>query len=403
MSFERVCWTAIAVAAAWFGWSGLAHSATVGASSCSLSDVQAALNSARDGDTVTVPAGTCTWSGTLTLSRGLHLKGAGPSATRVTVGGTIQMSKHSSYHTALSGFAFSKSGGGNSARILVVNGAWDGAPPLIFDNTFTLNGAGAIRYQTNGGVIYGNTFTGTWDESAILHKNDADRESWVTADTFGVRDTTGTRNLYVEDNVFNNMPNQATDFDDGSRVVFRRNTLNQSSFNSHGWATSPVGIRHFEIYDNTFRYSDTSVNQSWHIWIRGGTGVIHGNQIANLVGQMWGDKQEIHFTIRGAEDARPQGSCGNVSYPVPRQLGQSHNGTRYVTDPIYMWGNSGTQAVSTGWNWGNPCGLSFSNFWQAGRDYVFGSPKPGYSPFVYPHPLRAGVVRPAPPSQMVVN
>jgi hypothetical protein len=313
------------------------------------------------------------------------------------------MAKHASFSTALSGFAFSKSGGGNASRILIVDGSWAGAPPLIFDNTFTVNGSGAIRYQTNGGVIFRNVFTGTWDESALVHKIDSDRESWATGDTFGSKDTNGTRNLYVEDNTFNNMPNQATDFDDASRVVFRYNTLNQSSFNSHGWDTSPVGIRHFEIYNNAFRYSDSSVNQNWHIWIRGGTGVIFGNQIDNLIGQMWGDKPEIHFSIRGAEDVRPQGACSNVSYPVPRQLGQSHNGTSYVTDPIYVWGNTGTQSIAAGWNWGNPCGLNFATFWQAGRDYVLGSAKPGYTPYVYPHPLRADVPRPTPPAQVTVN
>ncbi|MBK8185446.1 MAG: hypothetical protein IPK63_22095 [Candidatus Competibacteraceae bacterium] len=81
-------------------------------------------------------------------------------------------------------------------------------------------------------------------------------------------------------------------------------------------------------------------NQNWTIWIRGGTGVIYNNQIANVAGSYWGNKSELKFTIRGAEDARPQGSCSNVKYPVPRQLGQNHNGVSYFTDPIYFWGNT---------------------------------------------------------------
>lgn len=372
--------------------------ATIDAASCSAADVQSAISAASDGDTVAVPAGNCTWSGTITLNKGIHLRGAGSSSTRITVSGVINMSKHTTYNTSLSGFGFSKSGGGNAVRILVVGGGWTGAPPLIFDNTFTVNNSGAVRYETNGGIVFRNVFSGTWDESALVHKINNDQDSWATADTFGSRDSNGSRNLYVEDNTFNNMPNQATDFDDASRVVFRHNTLNQSSFNSHGMDTSPVGVRHFEIYDNDFRYSDASVNQNWHIWIRGGTGVIFNNKIANLVGQMWGDKPELHFSIRGAEDARPQGSCSSVSYPVPRQLGQSHNGSNYTTDPIYIWGNTGTQAISAGWNWGNPCGLNFSSFWQSGRDYVTGSAKPGYSPYAYPHPLRSSnIARPSEP------
>ncbi|MFO1152694.1 MAG: LamG-like jellyroll fold domain-containing protein [Rhodospirillales bacterium] len=41
-----------------------------------------------------------------------------------------------------------------------------------------------------------------------------------------------------------------------------------------------------------------------------------------------------------------------------------------------------------GWNWGNPCGLSFSTFFQWGRDGVnTGAAKPGYTAYTYPHPL----------------
>src|SRR5208337_2610859 len=38
------------------------------AASCSQANVQTAMNSANDGDTVIVPAGTCTWSGGPTFS-----------------------------------------------------------------------------------------------------------------------------------------------------------------------------------------------------------------------------------------------------------------------------------------------------------------------------------------------
>lgn len=380
-----------------------ANAATVNAASCSLADVQSAILAARDGDTVAVPAGNCTWSGTLNLGKGIHLRGAGRDSTRITMTGTIAMQKHSTFRVALSGFSLSKSGGGNASRILIVSGSWSGAPPLIFDNTFTVNGSGTIRYETNGGVIFKNIFNGQWDDSAIQHKNDSGWESWTTADTYGVRDTTGTQNLYVEDNTFNNMPNQATDFDDAARIVFRYNTLNQSSFNSHGRDTSPIGIRHFEIYNNSFRYDDSGVNQNWQIWIRGGAGVIFNNHIANLIGQMWGDKPEISFSIRGAEDVRPQGSCSNVSYPVPHQIGHGYNGTAYVMDRIFMWNNTGNPVVSAGWNWGNPCGLNFSTFWQSGRDYAFNTQKSGYVPYTYPHPLRSSAPLPAPPTQVQVN
>jgi hypothetical protein len=162
--------------------------------------------------------------------------------------------------------------------------------------------------------------------------------------------------------------------------------------------TSPVGVRHFEVYNNTFIHAggtDQIANQNWAIWIRGGTGIIANNSIANISGSWWGDKPELKFSIRGAEDVRPQGDCASVSYPVTRQLGQNYNGTSYFTDPIYIWGNTGATEISAGFGWGNPCGLDFNTFWQSGRDYVLNSAKPGWTAYTYPHPL---LTASAPPS-----
>jgi hypothetical protein len=136
--------------------------------------------------------------------------------------------------------------------------------------------------------------------------------------------------------------------------------LTYSSFNSHGWDTSPVGVRHFEVYENQFLHAggtDDIANQNWSIWIRGGTGVIFDNVLDDIAGSYWGNKDEVRFSIRGAEDARPQGACSDVTYPVPHQIGQSHDGANSVTDPIYLWGNTGAVAIAADWNWGNPCGV----------------------------------------------
>jgi hypothetical protein len=176
--------------------------------------------------------------------------------------------------------------------------------------------------------------------------------------------------------------------------VNRHNVFNNSESNSHGLDTSQTGMRHFEVYSNQFNNSRDSTqlsNENQAVWIRGGTGVIYNNFFTDLAGNFWGDKPEIRLNIRGAEDVRPQGSCSQVSYPVPRQLGQNHNGTSYFTDPIYIWGNTGTIGISADWEWGNPCGFTWSNFFQWGRDGVnTGVAKPGYVAYTYPHPLVSG-------------
>jgi len=52
-----------------------AQANTFNAASCSSSNVQTAINSASNGDTVVVPSGSCTWSAQVTISTGITLQG----------------------------------------------------------------------------------------------------------------------------------------------------------------------------------------------------------------------------------------------------------------------------------------------------------------------------------------
>src|SRR5437773_5444316 len=57
------------------------EAATISAASCSRTDVANAVASAAAGDTVTIPAGTCSWSSTLSITKGITLMGAGEGKT----------------------------------------------------------------------------------------------------------------------------------------------------------------------------------------------------------------------------------------------------------------------------------------------------------------------------------
>ena len=59
---------------------------TIQAKSCSLADVQTAVDSAHSGDTVDVPVGSATWNSNLTLTKGLMLRGAGIGNTIIISG-----------------------------------------------------------------------------------------------------------------------------------------------------------------------------------------------------------------------------------------------------------------------------------------------------------------------------
>src|SRR3989304_7316481 len=60
------------------------YAETIYATSCSFGDVQTAVNAASSGDTVVVPAGSCTWSSVLTLSstKAIILQGNETNITR---------------------------------------------------------------------------------------------------------------------------------------------------------------------------------------------------------------------------------------------------------------------------------------------------------------------------------
>jgi hypothetical protein len=58
-----------------------ANGAVLEAKSVLLADVQAAVRAAADGDTVTVPAGTATWTATLDINKNITLQGAGAAST----------------------------------------------------------------------------------------------------------------------------------------------------------------------------------------------------------------------------------------------------------------------------------------------------------------------------------
>ncbi|MBK8185445.1 MAG: hypothetical protein IPK63_22090 [Candidatus Competibacteraceae bacterium] len=203
--------------------------------------MSSAISSAVVGDTVQIPAGSCSWSG-VSINKPIHLKGAGIGQTNITVSG-ISITKQATGIIRISGFSFSKSGGGNESKGITIGGSWQAEPVIFQDNKFTISNSGLFSLNVAGGVIIANnSFTGDWDDSFIQPKDNTDSgNSWGTADTLGARDTTGKRNHYIEGNNFYGGTNQGIDCDDSTRCVYRYNNSNLFIFNTHGMATSPQG------------------------------------------------------------------------------------------------------------------------------------------------------------------
>jgi hypothetical protein len=366
------------------------QAATINVASCSQANVASAIALAGPGDTVQVPAGTCSWSGGISFT-GIQLIGAGSSTSgTVITAGLVTMTKHATQYTRLSGFRFT----GTDEHIYA--GGSPSAKPYIIDNNYIRsdisgNAARAVHLSANGGLLHHNQFTAVnWTNADVF--NIQTSENWSQAPTLGADDTTGERNIYFEDNTFTNIVETMPDGDMGSRIVIRHNIYVDSSIVFHGGApndSSPNGgTRQFEVYNNTFDRVSNSIPVNKWIWVRGSSGVIANNSMERSDSpdmSTYPNKPEILLTV----------GCPNP-YPMQYQVGQSNQTQENPpTHPLAIFGNTG--AGTTDGNFitvagsntaGPPCSTP-NNYIQKGRDYVLSNTW-GWTPYTYPHPLTLG-------------
>jgi hypothetical protein len=270
--------------------------------------------------------------------------------------------------------------------------------------------------------VYANSFGGTLCAAnflgcfitingAIQIVNEA-YQMYASPSTLGTLDATGTGNVYYEDNYFLGFWQAMSGLDDGARAVFRHNILDNSALGSHGPDTSNVGARQWEITDNTFHYDNMNpgacegYNINYFFFIRGGTGIIADNDIADVnSGSCYGDKPEIVITVMNLRRRAGPNACwganiSGIQYPSPRQFGFGYvaggagndviGQYRGDSEPAYIWNNRGASVIAlqdySGAECTNPD--STSSYVQLGRDY-FTSPKPNFVKYPYPHPLTA--------------
>jgi len=321
--------------------------------------------------------------------------------------------------------------GTGTARGIAMLWANNGLPILIHDCWIesSTNGGDSISADTNRGVIWNCSFDSSpfsMAPLALQHKDESSvTGSWSKPSTMGMADTTGMNNLYVEDCDFHAFLN-AFDNDDSGRIVVRHSIFDNAGFGTHGADTSSVGQRYFEVYDNQFifnAYTDgTTFNLNWWFFVRGGTFVVADNVMPDIVSQDYGVKPAFNMTVMnlqrngGPNPCWGAGTSGGAAYPAPRQVGLGRvTGTRgndsmaYVGDsePAYIWNITGSPLIQfSDYGAGEPSSCTGStydtsaNYIVAGRDYYVGTPKPGYTKYTYPHPLRAGTTGPSVPSNL---
>ncbi len=386
-----------------------AHANTINAASCQVSDVQNAINSASNGDTVVVPGGSCTWTSNLTITKTITLQGAGVGSTNIThnASGTqdhlIQFNGPASGLIRITGFSWL--GGGYNHRFIECNGsAYSNAPFRIDHNRFVggadgsgSGAAGLIDNFSCAGLIDHNDFN-TADNAEDIHNNGDGNAGWTENVIIG-----GANMLFVENNTFedshtggNFYGNSAIQSYNGSRLTFRNNTLTGSQVDEHGTA-GYVGARWWEIYDNTWVVANNTV-QDKYMDLRGGSGLVYNNHKT-------GQSSNAAIVVREEDTG---------AWPLAYQIGSGINGG---TDDHNSCGG-GTLNSSPAHFWGNdsnmPVNSATSNV-VLSRDFLVTSGQPSaipaqqvstdtcsstynYVPYTYPHPLQNGSSAPAPPT-----
>ena len=262
--------------------------ATVLHSDGSAANVRSLHKSAQNGDTIMLPAGNFNWDSQISITKAITLQGAGPGATNITSsytgGQAVAITCVPGQTTIIRDFTVGNTSAANC--FFYVTGS--GIRQYRFTNlSFSGSGHWAIWISSPGdrtkgegayGVIDSCTWSGGRSGLFVRDNPNANPNSWNRPMTFGTEEA-----VYVEDCTFtavSQFPNAniGMDGDNGCRIVFRHNTLQDYCVGTHGADSSgPINsaLQH-EVMHNTFTVTD-GVGQSFCIQFRGGTGVVFDN------------------------------------------------------------------------------------------------------------------------------
>jgi hypothetical protein len=326
MSPAKKLWPLVAIVLGIVAAEGLANAKTVTAPSCELAAVQSAVTSASAGDTVVIPAGQCTWTGTLSITKPLTLTGAGTANDSPSTFGATAVTTVITDNSGTDNSLISVGGitAGQFVRISLLDleptaGTQVGWPVVIVGKC-SAAGCGSFRLDN---IVWGKTNSwvyqptldtqtlvstdnifGVVDHNTVAPGSASDRSpefininhtswlgvgaygdnSWASADSFGTDQAVYLENndIWLSENPVteNEFPAQGgTNGAGGGRIVGRFNHLtlsNAGPFAYHGTETSGRSRsgRAFEIYGNDF---DCVGNCNVFAGFRGGTGFVFGN------------------------------------------------------------------------------------------------------------------------------
>lgn len=344
--------------------SGTTWTCTAGSTSA---NVNSALSSGSDGMTITLDAGSYTWTASLStsISKGFTLICASEGACTMTMNGPLWQWANwgsTSKLYRISGFVFNAVdpyfiwlyGTGSSTATMTqlrfdhneVNVASSASDIITFGEVTGVN-------TTIFGVIDHNTFaTASGNSRWIVMYDQAGAGTWPTG-RFG-----SANNLFIEDNAFtdqcmNNAGNAALDTDGGPHSwVVRYNAFTNTRIEHHGYYWSFPGPSSSEVYNNTFNHTCGQTDGSYSFKHQGsGEWIVFNNTVtASSKGsphilQNYRSFYDFENACDGtdAEDGNRTPTGTYHGYPCNRQPGRNSAGT---LRPQYYWNNQWWDATS---------------------------------------------------------
>ncbi len=384
---------------------------TINAASCSRNDVQNAINSAQDGDTVAIPSGNCTWTSQVQINnKGITLRGAGVGHTVITNGYSsdevLKINLRSGNSTTnITGFTINadRRDTGSNGVIELVGGGLNQfrIHHMEILNLLERGIVVSMRGQQVSGLIDHVTFSmpgssGGSKAISILGTGPEEHQPFSRPFELG-----SNKFIFIEDCTFNfgGRHDGALDAYAGARYVFRHNVVNNTNVEHHGADSGGYrGVHSFEIYENTFVCSEGCSSQRKH-YFRSGSGVIFNNTYS-------GNYKGMDVTnYRSDKSHAPWGRCngsspwdenrpGGSGYACLDQIGHifgTSTGGSNTLQGLYEWGNTHD---------GNNVNITVSSHnadvhIKASRDFFNDTVRPGYVPYTYPHPLQNASAPPA--------
>lgn len=384
--------------------SGVSRPLLFQASTCGSVDVQAAINAASPGATVTVPAGSCNWTNpssntpAVNITKAITLQGAGVGVTIITDttgtgSGEVPLDT-SADNYRVTGFTFKTSEGANFFSGYVIGHAGYRVDHCEFTNT---SGANRHTIEVQGyGVIDSNIFNdraeiAVWGIDSSGIGSDANVAGWNTASSIG-----GANNTFVENNTFtwgSAFGDGIVDGYNGARIVVRYNDIVNTQWGVHGldsgdWLRSTFS---WEFYNNTFVNNNAVIFQVFNA--RGGSGVVHHNTVSAAGGSYNGFAGLQSFRSDDSYMASPWGNCngssqydqntsGQQGYACRDQIGRS---TNQALDPVYEWSN--TFKGGDGDLFPDCVSRCTTYHIIENREFYNDTVRPGYTIYACPHPL----------------